>query len=146
MHINELVLNMIPQRWSHNLSDFHHSCHKILQPHFTGHTSLSQTIKGITFSWRLKSRCNIQKYLKLIEVQYNVLFSSAFGVELDVKNERKRVSRNWENAYLSIKNPKASRAQVDSLLYLCHSTLLHTQLSASEAALSLGKILDPHLY
>ena len=46
----------------------------------------------------------------MIEVQCNVLFLSTFGVEIDVKNERKRVSRMWENAYLSIKNPKASRA------------------------------------
>ena len=46
----------------------------------------------------------------MIEVQCNVLFLSTFGVEKDVKNWRKRVSRMWENAYLSIKNPKASRA------------------------------------
>ena len=45
------------------------------------------------------------KYLKLIDV----LFFS-FGVELAVINERKGISRMWENAYLSIKNPKASRA------------------------------------
>ena len=32
------------------------------------------------------------------------------GVKEEVRNERKRVSRMWENAYLSIKNPKASRA------------------------------------
>ena len=30
-----------------------------------------------------------KKYLKLIEVQCNVLFLSAFGVEVDVINERK---------------------------------------------------------
>ena len=35
---------------------------------------------------------------------------SVFGVELPVKNERKRAPRMEENAYLSIKNPKASRA------------------------------------
>ena len=46
----------------------------------------------------------------MIEVNSNVLFLSTFGVKIDVKNERKRVSRMWENAYLSIKNPKASRA------------------------------------
>ena len=34
--------------------------------------------------------------------------------------------------------------QADSLLYLCHSTLLHGQLLASEGAPD--KILDPHLY
>ena len=46
----------------------------------------------------------------MIEVNSNVLFLSTFGVKIDVKNERKRVSRMCENAYLSIKNPKASRA------------------------------------
>ena len=43
---------------------------------------------------------------KLIEVNSN----AEFGIEIDVKNEGKRVSRMCENAYLSIKNPKASRA------------------------------------
>ena len=46
----------------------------------------------------------------MIEVNSNVLFLSTFGIKIDVKNERKRVSRMCENAYLSIKNPKASRA------------------------------------
>ena len=46
----------------------------------------------------------------MIEVKSNVLFLSTFGVKIDVKNERKRVSRMCENVYLSIKNPKASRA------------------------------------
>ena len=46
----------------------------------------------------------------MIEVNSNALFLSTFGVKIDVKNERKRVSRMCENAYLSIKNPKASRA------------------------------------
>ena len=40
----------------------------------------------------------------------NALFLSTFGVKIDVKNERKRVFRMCENAYLSIKNPKGSRA------------------------------------
>ena len=35
--------------------------------------------------------CNNIKYLKLFEVQCNVLFLSVFGVELAVKYERKRV-------------------------------------------------------
>ena len=34
-----------------------------------------------------------KKYLKLNKVQSNVLFLLVFGVELTVKNERKRVSR-----------------------------------------------------
>ena len=46
----------------------------------------------------------------MIEVNSNALFLSTFGVKIDVKNERKRVSRMCENAYMSIKNPKASRA------------------------------------
>ena len=37
----------------------------------------------------------------------NALFLSTFGVKIDVKNERKRVSRMCEIAYMSIKNPKA---------------------------------------
>ena len=41
----------------------------------------------------------------MIEVQSNVLFLSTFGVEIDL-------SRMWVNAYLSIKNPKSSRAQM----------------------------------
>ena len=51
----------------------------------------------------------------MIEVNSNVLFLSTFGVKIDVKNERKRVSRMCENAYLSIKNPKASRALEQAL-------------------------------
>ena len=46
---------------------------------------------------------------KLIEVQSNVLFLSAFAVKVDVKM-REKFSRMWENAYLSIKNPQASGA------------------------------------
>ena len=42
------------------------------------------------------------KYLKLIEVQCNVLFLLVFG---GVRNERKI----WENVYLSIETPKDSR-------------------------------------
>ena len=40
---------------------------------------------------KIKNRC--KKYLNLIELQCNVLFLSGFGVELDIKNERKRVCR-----------------------------------------------------
>ena len=54
--------------------------------------------------------CSISECLKFIEVKSNALFLSTFGVKIDVKNKRKRVSRMCENAYLSIKNPKASRA------------------------------------
>ena len=55
--------------------------------------------------------CNNIKYLKLIEVQWNVcLFLSVSGVELGIRNERKRISAMWQNhIYLSIENPTASR-------------------------------------
>ena len=52
----------------------------------------------------------------------------------------------WENAYLSIKNPKASRAlkwALDPSRKLL--ALLHRQLSASEPGAPLDQILDPHL-
>ena len=62
------------------------------------------------FSWRLKNKCSIWECFKFIEVKSNALFLSTFGVKIDVLNKRKRVSRMCENAYLSIKNPKASRA------------------------------------
>ena len=70
----------------------------------------------------------------MIEVNSNALFLSTFGVKIDVKNERKRVSRMCENAYLSIKNPKASRALKRALepgRILLAS--LRRQLSAAEA-------------
>ena len=81
-----------------------------------------------------------------------LLFLSTFGVKIDVKNKRKRVSRMCENAYLSIKNPKASRAlkraldpshkMLTSLARLRFAT---SELSASEAGAPLDQILDPHL-
>ena len=82
----------------------------------------------------------------MIEVNSNALFLSTFGVKIDVKNERKRVSRMCENSYLSIKNLKASwTLAADCLLHSCDSTSLHQQLSASEAGPPLDQILDPHL-
>ena len=52
----------------------------------------------------------------------------------------------WENAYLSIKNPKASRALKQALDPGCKLlTSLHQQLSASELGPLLDQILDPHL-
>ena len=56
----------------------------------------------------------------------------SFGVELAVQMERKGVSRMWENAYLSIKNPKAS-GPLSRPWTLIAINLLHSQLSASEA-------------
>ena len=55
---------------------------------------------------KIKKWGSLQKYLKLIEVQSNVVFLSAFGIEVDAKNKRKRVFRMWKNAYLSIKTQK----------------------------------------
>ena len=58
----------------------------------------------------------------------------------------------WENAYLSIKNPKASRALKRALdpatncsLRSHNSALLCRQLSASAPGAPLDQILDPHL-
>ena len=73
------------------------------------------------------------------EVKSNALFLSTFGVKIDVKNKRKRVSIMCENAYLSIKNPKASRVLKRALdpghrmLAFRDFTSLCRQLSASEA-------------
>ena len=61
-----------------NLSIFHHLCHKILYPCFAQHTSLSQTIKNrkILKNTIFLQGVITQKYIKLIEVQCNVLFLS----------------------------------------------------------------------
>ena len=90
--------------------------------------------------------------LKFIEVKSNALFLSTFGVKIDVKNKRKRVSRMCENAYLSIKTQKLpgplSRPwtpATECSLCLHDSASLHRQLSASEAGAPLDQILDPHL-
>ena len=63
-----------------------------------------------------------------IEVNSNALFLSTFGVKIDVKNERKRVSRMCENAYLSIKNPKASSTLKQALDPGCRLLTLLTRL------------------
>ena len=52
----------------------------------------------------------------------------------------------WENAYLSIKNPKTLKTQAANCsLCSCDSASLHWQLSASEPGALLDQILDPHL-
>ena len=68
------------------------------------------------------------KYLKLIEIQCNVLFLPVLGVELGVRNERKRAYRMWENAYLNIKNPMASRALKQAPDPLPHICSLHSHI------------------
>ena len=92
----------------HNWSIFHHPCHKIFSLASLGIPQVIQLEHN--FSWRLKNKCSISECLKLIESKSNALFLSTFGVKIDVLNKRKRVSRMCENAYLNIKNPKASRA------------------------------------
>ena len=80
-------------------------------------------------------------------------FLSTFGVKKDVKNKRKRVSRMCENAYLSIKNPKASRALKQALDPGCRMLAwlvrLRFAMSATFGLRSWGppldQILDPHL-
>ena len=56
----------------------------------------------------------------------------------------------WENAYLSIENPKAFRMGpwipvANSSICSRYSASLHRKLLASDAALP-NKILDPHLH
>ena len=93
------------------------------------------------------------KIFKFIEVKSNALFLSTFGVKIDVKNKRKRVSSMCENAYLSIKNPKASRALKWALdpghRMLASLARLHFAMSATFGLRSWGppldQILDPHL-
>ena len=98
---------------SHNWSIFHHPCHKIFSLTSLGIPQVIQLKHN--FSWRLKNKCSIWECFKFIEVKSNALFWSTFGVKIDVLNKRKRVSRMCENAYLSIKNPKASRALKQAL-------------------------------
>ena len=115
---------------SHNWSIFHHPCHKIFSLASLGIPQVIQLKHN--FSWRLKNKCSIWECFKFIEVKSNALFLSTFGVKIDVLNKRKRVSRMCENAYLSIKNPKASRAlkraldpsrrMLASLTWLCFAT------------------------
>ena len=96
---------------SHNWSIFHHPCHKIFSLASLGIPQVIQLKHNFTWSsWRLTNKCSISECLKFIEVKSNALFLSTFGVKIDVLNKRKRVFRMRENAYLSIKNPKASRA------------------------------------
>ena len=91
----------------------------------------------------------------MIEVKFNAEFLSTFGVKIDIKNERKRVSRMCENAYLSIKNPKDSRALKQALEPGCRLLTslarLHFAMLATFGLRSwappppLDQILDPHL-
>ena len=102
---------------------------------------------------KIKNKCSISECLKFIEVKSNALFLSTFGVKIDVKNKGKRVSRMCENAYLSIKNPKASRALKRALdpgrKMLASLARLRFATSATFGLRSWGppldQILDPHL-
>ena len=80
----------------------------------------------------------------MIEVKSNALFLSTFSIKIDVKNERKRVSRMCENAYLSIKNPKASRAQIAR--FACATPLCYAgNFWPQKLGPPLDQILDLHL-
>ena len=83
---------------------------------------------------KIKNKCSISECLKFIEVKSNALFLSTFGVKIDVKNKRKRVSRMCENAYLSIKNPKASRALKRAVDSGCRMLALLAQLRFAMSA------------
>ena len=101
---------------SHNWSIFHHPCHKIFSLASLGIPQVIQ-LKHNSYSSEplAKDKRSISECLKFIEVKSNALFLSTFGVKTDVKNKRKTVSRMCENAFLSIKNPKASRALKQAL-------------------------------
>ena len=80
------------------------------------------------------------KHFKLIEVQCTYFIN--FWCLTKSRNKRKRVSRMWENAYLSIKNPRTSR--INSSLCSHNWTSIHQRLLSCKAR-PLGKILDQHL-
>ena len=131
---------------SHNWSIFHHPCHKIFSLASLGIPQVIQLKHN--FSWRLKNKCSISECLKFIEVKSNALFLSTFGVKIDVLNKRKRVSRMCEIAYLSIKNPKASRAlkrALDPGRRMLASLRYVGSFRPQKLGPPLDQILDPHL-
>ena len=83
--------------------------------------------------------------IKILKIQIskvcnNTKISHWFGVEINVRNDRKRVSRMWENAYLSTENPRASRALKRALDPGCIWLALLTWLGfATLAIFSLGR-------
>ena len=58
--------------------------------------------------------------------------------DVDVRNQKKRVSRMWENAYLSIKIPKASRDHCEPWTMAADSSLCLHDCSTTSATLGLG--------
>ena len=73
------------------------------------------------------------------------MYCKVFGVEVDVRNERKRVCRMWE-IFQHISALKSKRfAAADSLLHSHNFAQLCQQLSTSETGGPLDQILDPHL-
>ena len=82
----------------------------------------------------------------MIEVNSNVLFLSTFGVKIDVKNERKGVSRMCENAYLSIKNPKTLKTRPQIARFACATPHRYVgNFRPQKLGPPLDQILDPHL-
>ena len=100
------------------------------------------------FSWRLKNGCNIKIFQIDLSTMY-VLFLSAFGVEIDVKNNKKRVSRMWENAYIWIlKTQKLPGPLSGPWTQPQIATPIHNISNVRPRNLPpppLGKILDSHL-
>ena len=66
------------------------------------------------------SQIDCSNKIGISQIQYNILFLPIFDVELHVRNERKRVSKMWDNAYLNIDNLKASRVIKLTLSGICH--------------------------
>ena len=83
--------------------------------------------------------CKVCNNIKISQIDYSkIYYFHQFNVDiqLDVRNERKRVSKMWENAYLSIENPKVSTS---SSLHTHNFASVHQQLSVSEAGAHLAK-------
>ena len=97
--------------------------------------------------------CNNIKYLKLIEVQLVMYYYQFLVLNKMSKNERKIVSRMWENACLSIKKPQSFQSPLvgpgPQPLMACfaYTTLLGcvSDFQSQKLGPPLSKILDPHL-
>ena len=115
-------------------SAYHFLCHKIFVPHHTLHTSLGYIIKGHNHE-------DMRRRLK-----YNVLFLSIFCIKLYVRNERIKVTRMNENAYLSIESLKAGHKWLASLTgeQLANGFVTFVTFGLRSWG-PLCKILDPHL-
>ena len=124
-----------------NMLLFHSSNSKIFQPCFTRH--MISHLKVFVFSLSFT-------HFRLLGIHLSL---SCFRCWNRCQKLEKSVSRVWENAYLSIKNPKASRALKQALhpgcTLLTSLLWLHFATSATFGLRSwappLDQILDPHL-